>query len=179
MSEAKEYLERIKWYDVLIDSKLEELATLNGMVKRITPVMNTTGGGVSGNQDKIGDTIAKIVDLQEEINRDVDIFVDMKKEASKLLKKVKRPEFFQVLHKRYILYESFEQIAMEMKQTYRNVCYVHGRALQAFDKVLEEGKPQKVKTLNSDVDSALITEQVVKKIDSAIADSRKATRRQV
>lgn len=141
MSEAKEYLERIKWYDVLIDSKLEELATLNSVVKRITPVMNTTGGGSgSGNQDRLGDTIAKIVDLQEEINRDVDMFVDMKREAARLLKKITKAEYFKVLHKHYVLYKSFEQIAMEMKYTYRGVCYVHGRALQAFDKVLREHK---------------------------------------
>lgn len=140
MSEAKEYLERIKWYDVLINSKLEELATLNSMVKRITPVMNTTGGGVSGNQDKLGDTIAKIVDLQQEINRDVDMFVDMKREAARLMKKVKKPEFFQVLHKRYILGESLEQITFDMGYTHRGMCYLHGRALQAFGKVLEETK---------------------------------------
>ena len=146
MSEAKEYLEQIKWYDVLIDSKLEELATLNSVVKRITPVMNTTGGGASGNQDRLGDTIAKIVDLQEEINRDVDMFVDMKREAARLLKKIAQAEYFQVLHKRYVLYESFEKIATEMNYTYRGVCYVHGRALQAFDKVLEvHRKAQKVK----------------------------------
>lgn len=142
MSEAKEYLERIKWYDVMINSKLEELATLDSMVKRITPVMNTTGGGVSGNQDKLGDTIAKIVDLQAEINRDVDMFVDMKTEATALLKKITKAEHFQVLHKRYVQYESFEQIAMEMKYTYRGVCYIHGRALQAFGKVLEECRQQ-------------------------------------
>lgn len=140
MSEAKEYLERIKWYDVLIDSKLEELATLNSMVGRITPVMNTTGGGVSGNQDKLGDTIAKIVDLQSEINRDVDMFVDMKREASVLLKKIKQPEFFQVLHKRYILGESLERITADMGYTHRGMCYLHGRALQAFGKVLEDSK---------------------------------------
>ena len=142
MSEAKEYLEQIKWYDVLIDSKLEELTTLNSVVKRITPVMNTTGGGsATSNQDRLGDTIAKIVDLQEEINRDVDMFVDRKREAAKLLKKITQAEYFQVLHKRYVLYESFEKIATEMNYTYRGVCYVHGRALQAFDKVLREHKP--------------------------------------
>ena len=144
MSEAKEYLEKIKWYDVLIDSKLEELATLNSIVKRITPVMNTTGGGSgTGNQDKLGDTIAKIVDLQEEINRDVDIFVDMKREAGKLLKKVKKPEHYKVLHKRYILGESLERITVEMGYTHRGMCYLHGRALQAFGKVLEEHKRER------------------------------------
>ena len=141
MSEAKEYLEQIKWYDVLIDSKLEELATLNSVVKRITPVMNTTGGGSgTGNQDRLGDTIAKIVDLQEEINRDVDMFVDMKREVYALLKKIKNPDHYLVLHKRYVQYESLERITIEMGYTHRGMCYLHGRALQAFGKVLEEHK---------------------------------------
>lgn len=141
MSEAKEYLERIKMMDAIVDSKLEELAMLKSMVKRITPVMNTTGGGAAGNQDKMSETIAKIVDLQEEINRDVDMVVNLKKDANELLAKIKRPEYYQVLHKRYVLFKSFEQIAMEMKYSYRGICYVHGRALQAFGKVLEERKP--------------------------------------
>lgn len=140
MSEAKEYLEKIKWYDVLIDSKLEELANLNSIVRRITPVMNTTGGGASGNQDRLGETIAKIVDLQEEINRDVDMFVDRKREATRLLKKLENPLHYQILHKRYVLYKTFEQIAADTHYSYRNITHAHGRALQAFGKVLEEGK---------------------------------------
>ena len=137
MSEAKEYLERIKWYDVLIDSKLEELTTLNSMVKRITPVMNPTGAGGTGNQDKLGDTIAKIVDLQEEINRDVDMFVDMKREATTLLKKVRNADFFKVLHMRYVQYKSFTHIAAEMNLTERGASKLNGRALQAFEKVMK------------------------------------------
>ena len=137
MSEAKEYLEKIKWYDVLIDSKMEELNHLNGMATRITPAMNAAGGGGSGHQDKLSDTIARIVDLQAEINRDVDAFVDRKREAAAMLARLTKSEYYQVLHKRYVLYQGFEQIATEMKYTYRGVCYVHGRALQAFDKVLK------------------------------------------
>lgn len=135
------YLEKIRWYDVQIDCKLEELKVLDSAVKRITPIMKDTGaGGASGNQDRMGDTVAAIMDLRAEINRDVDKLVDMKREAARLMKKLGRPEYFQVLHKRYVLYKSFEQIAADMHFTYRNVCYVHGRALQAFDKVLEEHK---------------------------------------
>lgn len=137
MSEAKEYLERIKLLDVQIDSKLDDLVQLNSLVKRITPVMSMTSGAGGGNQDRLGNTIAKIVDLQAEINRDTDTLINLKQEASALLKQVKRPEYFQVLHKRYVLYETFEQIAIDMRYSYRGVCYIHGRALQAFDKVLK------------------------------------------
>ena len=137
-------MERIKWLDVMIDSKLEELSKLDSMVRRVTPMMNTTGAGTgSYNPDRHGDAIAKIVDLQNEINRDNDEFVDLRKEASELLKRISKPEHYQVLHKRYVLYETFEQIAIEMKYSYRNICNIHGRALQAFDKVLEEHERQK------------------------------------
>ena len=141
MSEAKEYLEQIKWLDVLIDSKLEEMTALQALVTRITPVMKQSGGsGGTGNQDRLGDAVAKIADLDEEINRNVDILVDMKREAAALLKRIKHADYYKVLHKRYVLYESFEKIATEMGITYRGACYIHGRALQAFDKVLEEYK---------------------------------------
>lgn len=151
MSEAKEYLEQIKWLDVRIDSKLEELAKLDSMAKRITPKMRPNGGGSgSGNQDRLGDTIARIADLREEINRAVDIFVDTKKEAAEMLEKITRPEYYQVLHKRYVLYESFERIAAEMGYTYRGVCYVHGRALQAFGKVLEERRAKEQKDTSAE-----------------------------
>ncbi len=135
------YLERIRRIDVEIECKLEELKELDSAVKRITPVMKDTGaGGGSGNQDRMGDTIARIIDLRNEINSDVDKLVDIKREAARLMKRLARPEHYQLLHKRYVLYKSFEQIAAEMRYSYRNVCYVHGRALQAFDKVLEEHK---------------------------------------
>lgn len=141
---AQIYLERIKWLDVLIDSKLEELSKLDSMVHRVTPVMNTTGGGsASGNPDRYGDAIAKIVDLQKEINRDNDEFIELRKEASELLKRISNPEQYKVLHKKYVMYESFETIAVEMKYSYRHICNIHGRALQAFEKVLEEHKRER------------------------------------
>lgn len=137
---AQIYLEKIKWLDVMVDSKLEELCKLDSKVKRITPVMSTTGAGGSGNPDRHGDAIAKIIDLQNEINRVNDEFVELSKEAGELLKRISKPEQYQVLHKRYVLYESFEDIAVEMRYSYRHICNIHGRALQAFEKVLEEHK---------------------------------------
>jgi DNA-directed RNA polymerase specialized sigma subunit len=42
-----------------------------------------------------------------------------------------------VLHKRYFEYKPWEQIACEMGYSYRNVCYIHGKALQAFEALME------------------------------------------
>ena len=145
-NEAKKYLERIKWLDVLIDSKLEELEKLNSLVKRITPVMSAASGAGGGNQDRLGDTVAKIVDMRNEIDKATDVFIDMKREAIALLERIERPEYYQVLHKRYIQYKSLENIAVELNYSWRWVCKLHGRALQAFEKVLEEAHSQKNRT---------------------------------
>ena len=131
-------MNRIKWYDVLIDSKLEEMERLNDLVRRITPSMSGAAGG--GNGDKLGDTVAKIVDLQDEINRNIDDFVSLKSEAAAMMEQIKQPEYYHVLHKRYVLFQTFERISNDMGYSYRTVLNLHGRALQAFEKVLKAKK---------------------------------------
>lgn len=138
MSKAKEYLERIGKHDKAIEKKMDELTSLDSLVKRITPVMNTTGAsGGSGNQDKLGDTIAKIADLRGEINRDVDILVDMKREAYYILRMLKNENHYKVLEMHYLQYMPFEHIAVELHCSKRWAEKLNGRALQAFGKVLE------------------------------------------
>ena len=138
MGNAKEYLQKIKYYDDRINYGLEEYEKLQAMVTRITPVLKQDVVSASGSQDKLGDTVAKMADLLTQINRDTDTFVDLKREAKALLDKVKNPTYYKILHKRYVLYHSLEQIAVEMNYTYRWVKRLHGRALQAFEKVMKE-----------------------------------------
>ena len=143
MSEAKEYLQKIRWYDALIDSKLEELTMLECMATKITPTLNDIGGSGGGVKDKIGDAAAKIVDLRTAINKDIDDFVALKREASDLLKQVKNPEYYKVLHKRYFQYKGLEQIAAEMNYSWRWTRKLNGRALQAFGEVLKTQTDEK------------------------------------
>ena len=138
MGNAKEYLQKIKYYDDRINYGLEEYEKLQAMVTRITPVLKQDVVSASGSQDKLGDTVAKMADLLTQINRDTDTFVDLKREAKALLDKVKNPTYYKILHKRYVLYHSLEQIAVAMNYTYRWVKRLHGRALQAFEKVMKE-----------------------------------------
>jgi DNA-directed RNA polymerase specialized sigma24 family protein len=144
-SKAKTYLLKIKNYDTRIDSSLQDLADLEELVTRITPVLKPDIVSSSGNKDKLGDTVAKIADLREQINRETDEFVDLKEQALALLKKMdtqnpKHPEYYEILHQRYVKYYTFEKIAAEVGYCIRNIWNVHGRALQAFQKVLDEGK---------------------------------------
>lgn len=139
-NEAQEYLRQVQKLDANIDSKLEQVAHLKAMSLKITTTLKQDVVSGGGNQDKIGDAVAKIIDLEEEINRDIDAYVDKKREICRVIEAVEAADQMEVLQKRYLLYESWEQIALEMHCTYRNVCYIHGRALQAVTEIMKEGK---------------------------------------
>lgn len=138
-NEAKEYLEQIQLCDRHINNKIEELSRLNSLALKVTSSMKQVAVFGSGSQDKVGDAVSKIIDLQREINEDIDRFCDMKNERRKLIEQIKDPNQLDVLSKKYLLYETLEQIACEMGFTYRNVCYIHGRALQAVSELMKGG----------------------------------------
>ena len=135
---AKNYLQKIRLYDVQINSKLEEIAKLRAMTTKITPTLS--GDVVSGtrSQDKLGDAVARIVDLEAEIDRRIDALCDLKREAMQLLDKLQNPNHYEILDKRYFQFKSLEQISVDMGYTYRNVCYIHGKALQALTAIMNE-----------------------------------------
>jgi DNA-directed RNA polymerase specialized sigma subunit len=139
MLDAKEYLKQIRLFDANINNKLEEMQNLKEMAVKITANIKPVVVTGSHSQDKLGDAVAKIVDLQAEINRAVDSYVDKKKEISAVIEKIQNPDQLAVIHKRYFEFKTWEQIACEMNYTYRNICYIHGRALQAIEKILKEG----------------------------------------
>ena len=136
-NETKEYLEQVKLCDTKINNKLEELSRLNALAYKVTSSLKQVAVFGSGTQDKVGDAVSRIVDLQREINDDIDKYCDKKAEVRALIDQVKNPDELEVLSKRYLLYESLEQIACEMGFTYRNVCYIHGRALQTVAELMK------------------------------------------
>lgn len=141
MMEPKKYLQQIRLYDSRINTKLEELHHLKEMVLRITPTLKddvVSGGG--GSQDKLADAVTKIVDLEDEVNRDIDRYVNAKQEISGTLEKISDPDQLQVLHKRYVQYKTWEQIAWETGFSYRWVCNLHGKALQEIEKILKSAQ---------------------------------------
>ena len=93
----------------------------------------------------MGNAIAKIADLDAEINAKVDRYVDRVREASELLEEVSKrnlPHYI-VLAKRYTENKTWAQIASEMNYADTDGAKkLHGRALQTFDAILQERKEE-------------------------------------
>ena len=86
---AQEFLRQVRLYDIHINSLIEEKAQMETLARKVTASWGGEHVAGSGNQDKLGDTIAKIVDLERKIDKAVDRFVDKKAEVRAVIEKVK------------------------------------------------------------------------------------------
>lgn len=140
MCDAKTLLTQVKLYDAHINNKLEEIARIRALATKITSTLKQDVVSGGGNQDKIGDAVAKIADLEREANAIIDAYIDLKKQVDIIVEQVPDPEEYNVLKKRYFLHERWEQIALEMNMSHRNVTRLHGRALQTVNELLKKEK---------------------------------------
>ena len=138
---AKEYLEQVGKLDAIIDCKLADVDRLYARVTRITPTLKQDAvSGGRGGQDQLAETVAKLVDLKREINADVDRLVDLKREIAGTLERLKQPNHYRVLYDRYVLGMTWDDIAADMGYCKRNVQVIHGGALAALNRLLDEKK---------------------------------------
>ena len=134
---AKEYLQQIRKFDIMIDYKQKQLEELRELCMSITSPMNPDKVQLSKNGDNIGETVAKIVDLQNTINKDIDKLVDLKYEAMSVIDKLDAT-YMQLLYLRYFEFKTWEQIACEMNYSCQWIWRLHGNALQKVSEILKE-----------------------------------------
>lgn len=139
MGAAQKYLSSIQECDMDIDGLIREREQLYAFITRITQdLKDDIVKGGDGHYDRVEEWI----DMGRTITQEIDRLCDLKREAKELLLKVKATNktYYQILNRRYILYDTLEQISVDLHYGYRWICKLHGRALQAFEKVMNEKK---------------------------------------
>ena len=137
---AKRYLQQIKHCDSCINTKLEERQRLWDKMTKITPTLKQDVVSGGGSQDNMSDAMAKLIDLEAEINREIDCFVDARKAVTATIDKVEDARLHTVLNMRYVQLKTWEQIACYMGRSYQWVCKLHGTALQVVEKIIENSE---------------------------------------
>lgn len=137
VADAKEILRKIKTYDVRITNKTEDINRITDMITKITVAWrdDIVSGG-NNEHDKIGEAVAKLIDIKESMISDIDSYVKARELIMEALNSIKNPYHFDVLYKRYVLYKKWETISEEMNyKDVRGVYKLHGKALRTFSKV--------------------------------------------
>ncbi len=126
---VKEYLSQAKFLDQRINSKIQQVAALNDLATKATSTLTGMPRNPNHATSSMEEAITKIIDLQAEINSDIDTLVDLKRDLSATIKAVGNTEYQTVLEKRYLCFQSWEQIAVEMGYDLRWLYRIHGKAL--------------------------------------------------
>ena len=139
-SKAQIYLEQVEKIDCMITNKLIEKQQLKQSALSITA--STEGERVqsSGSQSRIADTIAKYIDMEEEINALIDKLYDKKQEIIKVIEKVDNPIWYNILHMRYIQFKELHEIALRYGKDYNWATTNHGRAVKSVEHILNREK---------------------------------------
>ena len=134
---AKEYLKQAFYLDKRINSKLEQVESLNALATKATTTLSDMPKDPNKGTSRLGDTIAKIIDLQEEINKDIDKLVDLKAEIVGIIKRIDNKELQVILEKRYLCFETWEKIAVEMSYDIRHIHRLHNLGLKETSMLLK------------------------------------------
>ena len=134
---AKEFLGRAYRLDKRIDCKIQQVASLNELATKATGTLTGMPRSPSPSPSRMEDVIAKIVDMQEKINADIDRLVDTKAEITEVIRSVENDDYRNLLELRYLCFKEWEQLAEEMHFSLRWTYTMHGRALAAVDRILE------------------------------------------
>lgn len=132
---AKEYLQQLHKLDTVINQRMSERDDLRLSLTSISSPdfskERVQGGELPGDAG-FTKTIAKIIDIEAEINALIDEYVDKKNFIISQIHGLNNVDEIEVLFKRYVDRETFEKIAVDLNFSIRNIYFIHGRALQSF-----------------------------------------------
>ena len=135
---AKEFFQRTYYLEQRVNSRLRRLSDLRQLAGRVTSSLGREPVSGSADVHKLDGTIAKIVDMECEINEDIDHLVDAKRETMSVIRQVEHPDQQLVLELRYLDFKSWPSIAEEMGLSPRWVQTLHERALAAVENIFSQ-----------------------------------------
>ena len=135
---AREYLGQLEFLDTSINQNLERLNAMR--------IDACSTGGIDYSDERVqtspsGDSLCRqvtnYVAFDDEINAEIDRFVDAKNLIIKQIRGLHNNYFNQILFKVYVQFKSVKQASKEMKKSYNYTVELHNKALAAFEETYE------------------------------------------
>lgn len=136
---AKEYLNSIKRIDKEIKKKTSEIYQLKTMALSITVATDSERVQSSGDKDRLGATVAKIIDKEKEIDEEVDKYIDIKQKIINQINNMSQESYSDILYYRYVACMKWDDVMDNTHISHSHIFRLHGQALMEFeDKYLKK-----------------------------------------
>ena len=123
----KKKLKQILYLDAKINSKIRQLERLKEQKEHVRAI-DYTKDKVQTSITSFGDLLDKIVDSELEIASEIEVLIDNKKSAKKLIASLDPPESI-VMEMRYLEGCTWYEIATALNYSQQSVYRIHGLAL--------------------------------------------------
>lgn len=131
---TKQYLNQVRRYDRMISNKLSEIYQLKTLATSISVATDGDRVQSSGNKDRMGNTVARLVDLERETDKLIQVYTEKRQVIISQIDSMEDMNFYDVLFHRYIEGKTFEAISEDIHYSWRQVMRIHDDALAAFEK---------------------------------------------
>lgn len=131
---AKEYLNQLRALDIKIDQRIKQRDELKASAGLVSGIDYSKDRVQSSPDDTLCSAVSRYLDLEEDIDRRIDEFVNLKNTIIGQIQGLDDPRHIDVLHRRYVCFESLERICYEMHYSYKHIKRLHGWALRAFER---------------------------------------------
>lgn len=131
-----ELLNKMIRLDIEIKHKTSEIEKWKAMRERITTVLqeDKSFGGSNGS-DKLGELTSCIVDFENELLDDIKQAKKLRKDFEKILETIDDPNEYDMMYRKYILFQPWGTIAKEMHYSKDGLIKMHNRVLQRLNEV--------------------------------------------
>lgn len=134
--DARIFLERYLACEREIRMKQEKAREIRSMAEKTTQTLSFVPTG-NQTQDRVGDAAAKLADLAVELDSSALRLQRVLWEVESAIQQVPNACFRDLLRLRYICGKKWEQIALELNYSWRQIIRLHNAALSAVQDVIE------------------------------------------
>lgn len=131
--EAKAYLEKARNINLQIDSKLEQVYALRQLATKASSALSPVPPSGTPNPHRLEETIARMMDMEHEVDEAIDGLVELKADIMKAISRVPDDRERVVLELRYLAFRDWAAIAETLGLHVRQVYRLHEDALKNIE----------------------------------------------
>lgn len=129
---AKEYLQEAKRKKAVLNNLLKDKESVKEMLYSLGGCSEGERVQASRNTDKFGTLYGRIDEMERQIDDKMAELMEFQLQLSEKINALENEKNIEVLHRRYIRFQSWERIANDMNYSVRYILKIHGLALEEF-----------------------------------------------
>jgi len=127
---AKEYLRRAYTLDCEIKAKQLQIERLQSIANQTTGMYEALRVSGTSSRSKLENGVLDIMELKDELGIMMTRYRATYREIMSTIEIVRNPTYRQLLNLRYLCFLKWEEVAVQMGYSFRNVIRLHGEALK-------------------------------------------------